>query len=425
MPQIFKVLCFSIDVYFFGSSVASPFSLAPFLALLMNVLEKHIRSCSIDGCGCRTFYKCFNSWAAKLPVAPGADADDTWLWFNIDDQAKFRWMCVVCHGEAYLQGCLEQCRKGDIVNPQMPKLSHLLVHHDSTRHRENVAKMFGTKSAVEYVAPSKLLFMKLRNAFQAGAAPTGGYELPSGRLAVAKANNMLWCLDQGLCDIRIDVLARAETINILRDERHSRMHVRMRASTDTSEVPFVGYLGQSRGHRPDAIGIAAATLAVFRNACWTRANPPAGAVVEPRFHQDTFDHARRAVEAVSVDSAENEVVAVSDMSRKKDDGSEADFPNSITTLRDAAHSARRLLSRLFQSDSVLDFAFQFFMVLTSIIQWSDEMRSLYGECTRVSTDKAVSTCFSHLRAAKHRIESWLTPLSRCCLDPSGWPSLSR
>jgi hypothetical protein len=408
---------------FFVSSVASLFSLAPFLTLLMNALEKHIRSCRIDGCGCRTFYKCFKSWAAKLPVAPGADADDTWLWFNIDDQAKFRWMCVVCDGEAYLQGCPEQSRKGD--NPQMPKLSHLLVHHDSTRHRENVAKMFGTKSAVEYVAPSKQLFVELFNAFQAGTAPTGGYELPSGRLAVVKANNMLWCLDQGLCDIRLDVLAHAETINILRDERHGRMHVRMRASTDTSEVPFVGYLGQSRGHRPDSIGIAAATVAVFRNACWTRANPPAGAEVEPQFHLDIFDHARRAVEAVSVDSAENEVVAVSDMSRKKDDGSEADFPNCNTTLRDAAHSARRLLSRLFHADSVLDFVFQFFMVLTSIIQWSDEMRALYGDCTRVSTDKAVSTCFSHLRAAKHRIESWFTPLSRCCLDPSGWPSLSR
>ena len=143
---------------FFVSSVASLFSLAPFLTLLMNVLEKHIRSCRIDGCGCRTFYKCFKSWAAKLPVAPGADADDTWLWFNIDDQAKFRWMCIVCDGEAHLQGCPQ--------DSQMPKISHLLVHHDSTRHRENVAKMFGTKSAVEYVAPLKQLFGELFKPFK-------------------------------------------------------------------------------------------------------------------------------------------------------------------------------------------------------------------------------------------------------------------
>ena len=172
------------------------------MLLIMDVLEKHIRSCRIDGCGCRTFYKCYKSWSAKLPVVAGADVDDTWLWFDIDDQSKFRWMCVACHGGAYLQG-LRQPRTDD--NPQMPKLSHLLVHHDSALHQANVAKMLGNESVASYVVPPKQLFLELFHAFQAGAAPTGGYKLPSGRLAVVKANNMLWCIDQGLVDIRLDV----------------------------------------------------------------------------------------------------------------------------------------------------------------------------------------------------------------------------
>jgi hypothetical protein len=107
------------------------------------------------------------------------------------------------------------------------------------------------------------------------------------------------------------------------------------------------------------------------------------------------------------------------MSTPKPDGSEADFPNANHLFRDAAHSARRLLSRLFVADKWMEYVFNFFMVLCSIVQWSGDMRTLYTECTSASFDAAVSTTFTHMRAAKHRIESYLTPLSRCCLDPSG------
>jgi hypothetical protein len=385
-----------------------------------DLLLTHSSSCVHVSCCCRTFAKRFDVWSKRLPLMD--DSDESWLWFCFSSMGQLRWLCLACHGDEYLNNKIADPAEAE---PQLIKIGHLITHHNSTSHKECVSKMLDgnaktslAESQTQYTAPSKQFFIELLEAFQIGGTPTRGFDLASGRLAFAKANNMLWCLHEGLGDIRREFLVDAETSNIMRDERHSRMHVRIRVHTTESVVPYVGYLGQSRGHRPDAIGIAEGTVQIFKNACTSRANPPQGASpeVKPHFHQDAFDRACRSVEALSIDSAENEVVAGRDMASSTANGQ---FLNLQFTLRDGAHSARRLLSRLFKADELLSFVFDFFMILCSVIQWSDEMRAIYQACTNASTDAAVSTCFSHMRAAKHRIESWLTPLSRCCLDPTG------
>ena len=121
--------------------------------------------------------------------------------------------------------------------------------------------------------------------------------------------------------------------------------------------------------------------------------------MKPQFHPDLYDHVRNQMEAISIDSAENEVVSARDMSRAKEDGGEPDFKNCVHILRDAAHSARRVLSRLFRADAVLEYTYKFFMVIATILQHSDEMRKLYQECTAASINKAVQTIFQHMRAA--------------------------
>ena len=52
-----------------------------------------------------------------------------------------------------------------------------------------------------------------------------------------------------------------------------------------------------------------------------------------------------------------------------------------------------------------------------MIHFSDEFRRVYAECTAESTSKAVGAEFAHLRAAKHRVETYLGPLSRNITDP--------
>ena len=47
------------------------------------------------------------------------------------------------------------------------------------------------------------------------------------------------------------------------------------------------------------------------------------------------------------------------------------------------------------------------------------MRQIYVECVEEADDGAVDSRFKHLRSAKHRIETWLTPVSRSLTQPSG------
>ncbi len=54
---------------------------------------------------------------------------------------------------------------------------------------------------------------------------------------------------------------------------------------------------------------------------------------------------------------------------------------------------------------------------SQLIQHSFELRHVYKKCCAKHTlDAAVSTVFGNLRAAKHRIETYVRPLSRCILN---------
>ena len=77
---------------------------------------------------------------------------------------------------------------------------------------------------------------------------------------------MLWTLDQASGDLRRELLLASTCLNILRDERHARMHLRFR-----SDMGY-GYLGQSHNHKPDALGITEATVAVVKRACTKTSN---------------------------------------------------------------------------------------------------------------------------------------------------------
>ena len=47
------------------------------------------------------------------------------------------------------------------------------------------------------------------------------------------------------------------------------------------------------------------------------------------------------------------------------------------------------------------------------------MRAIYNQCKRGSSSGAVGSNFTHMRAAKHRLDTMISPLSRCMLDPDG------
>ena len=377
-------------------------------------LRAHVLACKVPGCSCRDLLNNFSKWSKRLPAKQEAcDGRQTWLWFRFTRKNMLRWVCLFCHA-----GRNDSTDDGG--QPQSIQISNLLVHQRSTSHLEAVARRLGDASIdVNYSTPPAKLFKELYKAFQSGETPTAGFTLPSGHVCFDKANELLWCLYEADGDIKREYLADAFTINILRDERLHRMHVRYRC-IGTDNVVHKGYLGQSRDHNPDAIGLTNATVEVFRAVCTSRSFAPQTAhAVAPVFDQALFKKVCNLVEAISVDSAENEAVSAADMSKKRPDGSDPPFPNCVHILRDWPHSARRILSRLWKADAFLDHVFTFFTMIASIIHWSEDLRQLYQQCTNESTDAAVDSRFGHMRAAKHRIESQMKPLSRCCLDPSG------
>ena len=378
-------------------------------------LANHCKCCMEPSCKCKLLMRNFGSWALKLPAQQGvtnAAPGGTWLWFKFTKCKQLRWTCLIC---------------GDTFGPSLdpPDVQHftfggtLMKHHGSGGHLRNAATMGFGDSSGDSKVPSADMFKELLAAFQKGGAPSAGFVLPSGKIGRIKAEKMLWCLHQANGDTKRRHLHSAEVLLMSRDERHGRLHIRIICASEDYIETFRAYLGQARNYNPDALGITQATVDVCREACTSRAHCPTQSAVPPYFDEKLFGRMRHAAEGIAIDSAESEVVSARDMARAKIDGSEADFPNCIHILRDAAHSARRTLQRLFAADKVLDYTMQFFFLLANMVQWSDDLRRLYFECTEKSDDAMVSTSFSHMRAAKHRIESWLTPLSRCCLDPEG------
>ena len=190
------------------------------------------------------------------------------------------------------------------------------------------------------------------------------------------------------------------------------MHMRFRCA-NLKDGCSSGFLGQSRNHPADAIGILEATLAIFKRFCTRYANAPTSHLAA-EFREELFQHMLHIFEAISIDSAEAEVVSAKDINRIRQGSPD------ILVLRDGAHCARRLLSRLFEADPVIKATFDYFSVLPHLEHWSQDLRTLYQECTdQTAETSAVRTRFRNLRGAKHRIETMLSPMSRQILDPDG------
>ena len=258
---------------------------------------------------------------------------ETWLYHSITRE-KLRCACVICQVEL-------PCH-----------FASLKRHHTSTAHLQKIAALLGTPVAdVACTAPPMETFRDLLRAFRQGAAATGGLELPAGNIGQKKANNMLWCLGEALAEGNRKSISESSVLCLMRDERHGRLHVRFRAVSENLEV-VSGYLGQSVGHSQDALSILQATSDICRQACMRNSSPPEESHLAEVFDDALFEHMREIIEAISVDSASNEVAAVADMSMSWHPDMPKFAPNCKHLLRDSAHSARRLLERLWRADEV-------------------------------------------------------------------------
>ncbi len=191
---------------------------------------------------------------------------------------------------------------------------------------------------------------------------------------------------------------------------------------------MAGYLGQSRAHKPDAIGISQATEDVIKRFTRRYCSPPAGAAVTPVEDPDLFNHILKLVEAITIDSAYNEVLSVQDVQQGGRGPSPfpvMHLPRCRFLLRDGAHKARRILSRPWSACAILGdlvgLTCHWKDSMGQLIHHSTELKKLYAQCVEeCDHESAVSTRFANMRCAKHRLETHITPLSRAVLNFSAY-----
>ena len=308
--------------------------------------REHVQGCRSTDCFCRSFLLKFPEFEKLYPLDPEGSEPGTWVWFATPG-GSFQWVCLACEASNKTRH-LDRCTTGS----GCWKASNLKRHHDSVDHRVCVATFFGRPTTVEHSVPSIDVFKEVVKAFQTGAAPSAGYELRCGHVGEDKAQRLVWCLSEADIGMKREAVKHAEVLQLIRDERHSRLHARFNCvAADDSGDATRGYLGQARDFPPSALGVTRATRAIYKDFCTKYVDPPRGAAVTPIFLEELFDHMRNITEALAIDSAENEIAAAHDM--KLDTAAEPAFtPNCKFILRDACHSARRVLGRLFAACGV-------------------------------------------------------------------------
>ena len=157
------------------------------------------------------------------------------------------------------------------------KLSTFRRHARLDSHRRLSLRFVGQpKEQLSIRAPPPGLFKELFCEFRKGACPDSGVELPSGTvLGEQKVQRMLWCLYQCILKRKREAIRSARVANILRDERHGRMHVRFRCTGKFADLTS-GYMGQSRDHPPSSLWLSVATKKAFRYFCTLYQQPSHG-----------------------------------------------------------------------------------------------------------------------------------------------------
>ena len=360
-----------------------------------------------------------------LLVAAGRESELTadvletsWATMHVDRRG---WTCWVCEsfgnrtGRALFAGSFQTSR-----------LRNLRRHSGCQAHRIALTKMLGLPTPKSQrrrcnpKAPSKEDFAKLLAEIRKGAPVTNGTDCMEKK----KACRATYCLSESLQESYRSHLSKCCTMNLLRDERKKRLQLGWRAGT-VDLVIRSGSAGILKTHASGAVGITLGTQQILKNLC-TRFRPPpypSATVPEPQFDEEFFTHICKIVEAITIDSAADELTSAGDVASTEQCLREAGVEFMINlkhVLRDKAHASRRILSRPWKADPVLDAIVTLFVrgpkSISRIIQNSEDFRRWYEQHSSRSQRKKIISVFRNLRAAMHRFESLITPISRIVID---------
>ncbi|CAK0889058.1 unnamed protein product [Prorocentrum cordatum] len=356
---------------------------------------------------------------------------EQWLCYKVVDE-EFQFGCSICAELA--PACNKDifatfsCKTTSQLRP-----CRLKVHETSDAHVAAVGVLLysligesvpsGVGHIPENASPSSEQFQALLKWMRDGGAISKGVPAVG---TYRKCKKMIFCLAEGNKRMHRAWLKEAVSVNILRDERHSRLLVRFRCA-DAMANHHIGVMGQPKVTKGTSTNISSATDELFKQFATKNFGAP---YIDPKdaniqYDEDLYNHMRISVHALTVDAASNEVASAENMMSNQSVisqriGQEAFAPNLKFIIRDKAHASRRILQRPWACDAYLSFVASCLITESSsiaqLIQHSDDLRAIYTECSRKSSTKVVSSTFSNMRAAKRRFESMCTPLSRICLD---------
>ena len=398
------------------------------MALSEQIIQ-HVESCILEQCTCRDFCSAIKN-RHLYPLVPehwgvkGARGE-TWLDGTVDRFGVFGWCCLPCASAQLRQTSNTYRERG----AHAVKAGNLTRHQESDAHKEAVCFCLDIdrsdillKSDTEKSAdlsPPTTVFEQIFRKFKGGEAPDKGYDLGSHVVAQHKAEKVLWMLHEAITEDKRTCLSNATIINLMRDERALKEHIRFRCCNEDADLT-TGFLGQALLD-PSSIGINKATHEVIKNVCtkWHAIPAHLKPIVQPCLDASTCEAICKKVKAISTDSAENEIAATRDLSVAS-----SFLSDDVFILRDNCHSARRVLSRPWKADEVLSnligFLFFWKSSLGQLMHHSHILSNLYKQCVRDCPSASTVSLFGTLRTAKHRFESQMTPLIRIVLNPEAF-----
>ena len=157
-----------------------------------------------------------------------------------------------------------------------------------------------------------------------------------------KQAKMTWCIAEAIKIIDQRHLLRAASITLFRDERKGRLALRFRSVTPDLDVRS-GTAGIARDYGTGARNITMATLAMMKSLCSSFHGAPY-CTMEGALRQPLFDHVRKTVRVMTLDSAADEVLSAEMM---RCPALLSNTPQMEITpclqfvLRDKAHASRR------------------------------------------------------------------------------------
>jgi hypothetical protein len=181
-----------------------------------------------------------------------------------------------------------------------------------------------------------------------------------------KLPQMIHCLASGIYEMDRRFWKSAAYGRLLRDEAHDRLLVKFSYANQLC-IHRIGILGQLTGAGGAAKNIATATKQMVTNACTLHHGAPFRtsrtlAKTPPQFDKDLCDRVVNTCGYNAVDSASNEILACEMLAGRSPEDMARVFPESMVTIRDCAHSSKRVLTRPLNADPGLK-------EVTDIILW--------------------------------------------------------